>query len=163
MKVVTCPESFGYRFGHLKWNDYFINNVIFLAGGITDCPDWQKEMIQRFKDTEMTVLINPRRENFDVNDKTASEFQINWEYHNLRKADAILFWFPYQTICPITLYELGVAAARDDKIFVGAHPAYPRLFDVNKQLELIRPEVKVHDNFESLVAEVKDWIHVRNE
>ncbi len=158
MKVVTCPE----HFYHSNWTDFFIDNVIFLAGGITDCPDWQKEMIQRFKDCENTVLLNPRRGKFDITDPTASEFQINWEYQNLRKADAILFWFPYQTLCPITLYELGAAAYGGDTIFVGAHPAYPRFFDIKKQLELIRPEVKVRDNFTDLVNDVKEWIDDRN-
>jgi hypothetical protein len=158
-KVVTCPEFFH----HNRWDDFLANNVIFLAGGISNCPDWQKEMILRFKDEEMTVLINPRRKDFDINDPTMSAKQINWEHKYLDQSDAVLFWFPYQTVCPITLYELGVAAARDDKIFVGAHPAYSRLFDIQQQLKLIRPEVKVHLAFDTLVDEVKEWIHVRNE
>lgn len=160
MKVVECPAV--YR-SSMFGDEFIPNNLIFLAGGITGCPDWQKEMIQRFKDEKHTVFFNPRRANFDINDKDASVFQINWERHHLNAADATLFWFPYHTLCPITLYELGVAAAKSDKMFVGCHPAYQRAFDVKQQLSLLRPEVAVHDNFADMVSEIKDWIAARDE
>lgn len=43
---------------------------VFLAGGITDCPDWQDEATRLFADMDVAVL-NPRRENFPIHDPNA--------------------------------------------------------------------------------------------
>ena len=79
--------------------------AVFLAGGITGCPGWQQEIVGRLHDLSV-VLLNPRRANFPINDPTAAPQQIEWE-HRHPKADTIAFWFPCETLCPITLYELG--------------------------------------------------------
>lgn len=157
MQVIECPNE-------LDINQTRNARIVFLAGGISNCPDWQKEMIARFKDVDDgLILVNPRRDSFDVTNPNESDFQIDWEHRHLSIADAILFWFPFNTLCPITLYELGVHAAsgRDSgeavPLFVGCHPAYPRQFDVVKQLSLIRPEINVRDNFTPLVEDVKNW------
>lgn len=149
MKYVKCPTA----------HQFSENDVsVFLGGGISNCPDWQKEMAQRFKDMdEEFVLIDPRRDSFDTTNPDDSEFQIEWEFFHLQSCDAAIFWFPYQTLCPITLYELGLYAGLDVPLFVGCHPAYQRKFDVTKQLSLIRPDIEVHDNWGPLVEDVKDW------
>ena len=82
------------------------DQTIFLSGGITGCPEWQLEIINLLKDFDI-VLLNPRRKIFPIDDPNASDEQIKWEFDHLRKADAILFWFPRESICPIALYELG--------------------------------------------------------
>lgn len=153
MQVITCP-------GRGDTDELTIMSYwVFVAGGISNCPDWQKEMIARFKDVDDgLVMINPRRTSFNIEKEEESSFQIEWEREHLNVADAIIFWFPFHTLCPITLFELGVAATNlDVPIFVGCHPAYERKFDVTKQLSLIRPDVIVHDNFEDVVNEVKAW------
>ena len=73
--------------------------VIFMAGGITNCPDWQNEIMWILDGMGMDnlVLLNPRRKNFPIGDPDASYDQIKWEFDNLRAADAILFWFPKET------------------------------------------------------------------
>ena len=128
---------------------------LFLAGGISNCPDWQ---------TEATVLLgpisgitfNPRRSTEFTSDM-ASE-QIQWEHQALRNSKAILFWFPEETLCPITLFELGVFSQKlNVPIFVGTHPNYQRKFDVFEQLRLERPEVTVFDTIESVVSEFASW------
>ncbi len=52
-----------------------------------------------------------------------------WEHDHLRRAKAIMFWFPSETLCPITLYELGawtiLARQTGTKLFVGADPTTP--------------------------------------
>jgi len=63
---------------------------LFLAGGITGCPNWQADLTDLFKD-ENIVLLNPRRRNFPINDPSASEQQIKWAYEHLRKATAVSF------------------------------------------------------------------------
>src|SRR5574343_509048 len=80
--------------------------AVFLGGGSTDCPDWQRAVVNMLRPFEI-VLLNPRRANFPIHDPHAAEAQIDWEHRHLRIADAILFWFPKETLCPIVLYELG--------------------------------------------------------
>lgn len=157
MKVIQCPEV--YKQSHSNPHEI----TVFLGGGISNCGNWQKEMIARFNDVDELVLLNPRREDFDIANPNMSIDQIKWEYDHLKKASAILFWFPYETMCPITLYELGVWAAKGAKIFVGCHPAYQRKLDVEVQLQLLRPDVKVHDNFGTMVEEIKQWIALQND
>ena len=49
--------------------------TVFLAGGITGCVDWQKEIASRLRDLPL-VLLNPRRANFPINDPSAASQQI---------------------------------------------------------------------------------------
>lgn len=130
---------------------------LFLAGGITNCPDWQSELTDLLKDKNIT-LLNPRRANFPIHDPNAAEEQIAWEYKHLRKADAISFWFPKETICPIVLYELGAWSMTEKPIFVGVHPDYPRRQDVEIQTGLVKPELKIVYTLTDLSAQIKEWI-----
>jgi hypothetical protein len=104
---------------------------VFLAGGISNCADWQSTLAEKFAITcPNLVLLNPRRKNFDVSDHSESERQIKWEFNHLRKSSAILFWFPSETLCPITLFELGqwsaLAGLLGKRLFVGCDPQYQR-------------------------------------
>lgn len=157
IQVVTAPT---YTF---MGNHPFI----FMAGGITGCPEWQDEMINQLlqytwmeddPDRYKALLLNPRRKNFPIEDPTAAEKQIKWEHDMLRKADAILFWFPKETICPIVLYELGAWSMRDKPIFVGVHPEYSRKQDVEIQTRLARPEVPVTYSLDDLATQVASFI-----
>jgi hypothetical protein len=130
--------------------------TIFCAGGITGCPDWQAVMMKDLAGTDL-VVFNPRRPDFDVKDPNASLIQIRWEHDHLREADAILFWFPHETLCPIVLYELGAWSMTDKKIFVGVDPGYKRLQDVIIQTELARPEVVVVSSLGALADQVISW------
>ena len=104
------------------------------------------------------VLLNPRRRDFPIDDPSAAEGQIAWEYRHLRRAMAVLFWFPPETLCPIALYELGGrSVCRDQALFVGTDPAYGRKLDVELQLRLARPEVRVADQIEELAGQVRVW------
>ncbi len=129
--------------------------ALFLAGGITDCPDWQQEMRQRLENTDW-VLLNPRRAHFPIHDPSATLAQISWEHEHLRKATAILFWFPCETICPIVLYELGAWSMTDKPLFVGVHPDYSRIRDVEVQTLLVRPDVNIVYSLEKLAEVVRN-------
>ena len=133
-----------------------VGTSVFLAGGITRCPDWQQEMRRILADFDLVVL-NPRRKNFPIHDPGAAEEQIAWEYTHLRAADAILFWFPCETICPIVLYELGAWSMTNKPIFVGVHPDYKRRQDVEIQTRLVRPEVEVVFTLQDLALRVATW------
>lgn len=134
---------------------------LFLAGGITGCPDWQAEMVAHLGDlkygtTEMTIY-NPRRADFPIGDPTAARAQIEWEHRYLNNALAISFWFPKDTLCPIALYELGAWTRSPKTIFVGTDPEYARRDDVVIQTALERLGMVVHDSLEGLIDSVKRW------
>jgi hypothetical protein len=129
---------------------------LFLAGGITACHDWQADVVRRLSDLPLLVL-NPRRARFPMDDPAAATVQIEWEHRHLRWATAVLFWFPCETLCPITLYELGAWSMTAKPLFVGTHPDYGRRRDVEVQTRLARPEVEVVGSLEALAAQVRAW------
>src|SRR5262245_38763526 len=128
MKYVQCPAT--YRKNSRE-------KSIFLGGGITSCPQWQPIMVDLLKDTNLAVL-NPRREHFDVTDPHIEVAQITWEFQHMNKATAIMFWFPCETLCPITLFEYGKWITQDKPLFIGHHPDYQRRNDLHIQTRLIR-------------------------
>lgn len=130
---------------------------IFLAGGITGCKNWQKEAVEMLKDLPI-VLFNPRRKNFPIHNPDAAKEQIIWEYNHLRKANAISFWFPEETICPIVLYELGAWSMRKKPLFIGVHPNYSRRQDVEIQTQLARPDIQIQYSLEDLSDQIKEWL-----
>ncbi len=130
---------------------------LFLAGGITGTFDWQADVVTRLAELPLVVL-NPRRQNFPIHDPAAGPTQIEWEFRHLRRATAVLFWFPCETLCPIALYELGGRAlVREQALFVGTHPDYQRRLDVEVQLKLARPEVVVVSDTTALADQVREW------
>eukprot|EP00028_Trichosphaerium_sp_Am-I-7-wt_P005969 CAMPEP_0168537456 /NCGR_PEP_ID=MMETSP0405-20121227/20352_1 /TAXON_ID=498012 /ORGANISM="Trichosphaerium sp, Strain Am-I-7 wt" /LENGTH=336 /DNA_ID=CAMNT_0008566049 /DNA_START=56 /DNA_END=1066 /DNA_ORIENTATION=- len=135
---------------------------IFLGGGISGCVDWQKEMKESLNQgCPRLVVVNPRRENFDTSNLDETPKQIYWEYAHLRKVTAIMFWFPNETLCPITLFELGqwcvLSREKGVHIFVGCDPDYARKEDVVVQLRYERPDIKVVFSRTDLEAQVKAW------
>lgn len=135
-----------------RWGE----KTLFLGGGITNCINWQNEMCQLLKDTDLTIL-NPRRQNFPMDDPNAATAQIVWEYKHLDIAKSIMFWFSPETLCPITLFEYGKWIVSGKRLFVGCHPDYARLSDVRIQTALARQNQLVHTDLNSLAEEIKDW------
>lgn len=155
MKEIKCPDSVATKMD--------VPFMVFLGGGITGCPDWQSEMVPLLSDSD-GVLFNPRRQEFDVTDQTLLDQQIEWEYKHLKMTDSVMFWFPKETVCPITLYELGVwSNRRATSIHVGCHPEYSRKYDIVKQLSLSRPDITVVFSLEDLAKQIKveadEWIN----
>ena len=139
MKVVTAPEE-----RVLVADD---SPVIFMAGGITGCANWQDDVLEMFKNSRLPfTFINPRRRDFDVNDPRFSEEQIIWEYRYLEQSDFIFFWFPAEGACMITLFELGWALGANKEVRIGCHPDYVRAFDVHHQVKLRRPDLRIYDD-----------------
>jgi len=52
---------------------------IFLAGGITGCPQWQSTVTNKLlsEDASGGVLYNPRRADFPMSDPTAAQAQFD--------------------------------------------------------------------------------------
>lgn len=131
--------------------------AIFLGGGITNCPDWQIRLIHMLKDEEVT-LLSPRRAEYILGDRIVDLEQRKWEHYYLRKADAISFWFPKESVCPIALYGLGAWSMTNKPIFVGMDPDYPRKADVFDQTLLTRPDVTIKYDLEDLAKDLKLWL-----
>lgn len=132
--------------------------AVFLAGGITNCPDFQSEICDKLKGhPDDLIVFNPRRANFPMHDPSAAEAQIKWEFNYLRKASIISFWFPRETLCPIVLYELGAHSMTKKPLVIGAHPEYARRQDVVIQTSLARPGLPIVDNLEEVIEGINYW------
>ena len=146
---------------------------VFLAGGISNTNNWQKEVIDLLAnrlespyikralvnkfgndDPERIVIFNPRRENFPIDDPKAAEEQITWEFNKLKTCDIVSFWFAPETLNPIVLYELGFQNNGMKSIVVGCHPDYKRKADVEIQTKLSRPDVKIVYSLSELVDRI---------
>ena len=144
MKVITAIED--YR---PQENDI----CVFLAGGITNCPNWQKEVINRLNENvniETLCVFNPRRENFPIHDPNASLEQIAWEYKWLEHMDIFSMYFSSgESDQPICMYELGRNILRmqnrypsdwEKRIIITAENGYKRKNDV-----IIQTGLATHD------------------
>ena len=128
--------------------------AIFLAGGITNCPDWQQELVKLLENTNL-VILNPRRENFPIHDPNAAQEQITWEYEHFKKADMISFWFSRGSLNPIVLFELGKWLVQDEKpIFIGIDPKYERRQDVEIQTWLERGDFVFTYSLDGLAIQI---------
>lgn len=118
---------------------------VFLAGGITNCKEWQKEVIKELEYCDIS-LFNPRQEHFDVSDKSASYKQILWEFERLEKMDIFSMYFCNDNSDqPICMYELGRNIIRmqnrfpndwEKRIVISVEDGYKRKADVLIQTEL---------------------------
>jgi len=134
------------------------NIKLFLAGGITNCPEWQTEMIELLSHMNDLTIYNPRRKNFPIDDPKASEEQITWEYNHLRDADLISFWFSKGSLNPIVLFELGKFLESGKKIFIGIDPEYERMSDVQIQTLLSNPSIEIVYSIKELSDQIINTI-----
>jgi hypothetical protein len=126
---------------------------VFLAGGITGVPDWQRYAAERL--TGHAVVLNPRRARFRLNDDAAHAEQVRWEHAHLARATVVMFWFPAVEVQPIALLELGAfayAGLGAKHIVLGVDPAYPRCTDVHLQMGCARPDLELHDDLDRTIA-----------
>ena len=154
MKVVKAPEY------------YETNDVrIFLAGGITNCPEWQKEVEERLENVKDGVLYNPRRDNFPIGDPSAATEQITWEFYQLMNADIIAIWFSDGlSDQPIAMYELGRYFHKfennTENFIIGVHSNYNRATDVYTQIKLANEEVanRITDNLKTFSQQIGEIV-----
>lgn len=141
--------------------DRFVNHAVFIAGGISDCADWQADVVNII-DCDTFDVVNPRRiGGFDKTGATAEE-QITWEHTALGKVDSYLFWFPKESICPIGLFELGMALERvlikpNPMIIIGWHEEYPRAFDLKIQTKLAKFNTYAQPGWEKFCSAVRAY------
>ncbi len=144
MQVIRAPDTISDSVTTLASTP-----SIFLAGGITNCPDWQATAIEHMQGFE-GIVFNPRRENWSLHDKPVQ--QIEWEHAYMTTARVILFWFPEESICPIALFELGIWLNSGKALAVGCHPKYPRRVDIRTQTRLHRRQLTVWGDLEDVIV-----------
>lgn len=149
MKVITAIEEYNPNKDDIS---------VFLSGGISNCSNWQKgviESLEFFRDsTEFSkstlfdnfIVFNPRRENFPIDNPNASQEQIEWEFNMLEKMDIFSMYFcNADSDQPICMYELGRNIVRmqnrfpidwKKRIVVGVEDGYRRKNDVLVQTAL---------------------------
>jgi hypothetical protein len=140
-----------------EYDDFDTYLHIFLAGGITDCPNWQMVVVKALWDLPI-FLYNPRRNNFPIHDPNAALEQITWECHYLNKSDVITFWFAKETLQPIVLFELGKMCMTYKQLLIGIHPEYPRKKDVEIQLSLTSANYSIVYSLEDHINQIQKYI-----
>jgi hypothetical protein len=137
----------------------------FLAGGITNCAEWQDAVLDLLKDEDDHLIIfNPRRKNFPINDPSASLEQIQWEFDYLEECNIFSMYFdgPTKSDQPICFYELGRNIERmkqrfpndwSKRIIISVNSNFKRVDDVIIQTMLATQGniiVNVSDDFNEL-------------
>lgn len=143
MKVITAPEIYNGTIDDVR---------VFLAGGITNCSNWQDEVIGHLIefdvwDLDKLVIYNPRRKSFDINDPSEAVRQIEWEHRYLSQCDIFSMYFcNSESDQPICMYELGsYSRMMKDKymnkavnhLVIGCEHGYKRTLDVQIQTKLL--------------------------
>lgn len=109
MEVIIAPNKKNVYSGYKP--------SVFLAGGISNCQDWQSEVIEYLKQYEVNNKLdlrvyNPRRPNFNIETDDPEE-QICWEYNNIKSAEIFSMYFcNSESDQPICMYELGMRLGR---------------------------------------------------
>lgn len=139
---------------------------VFLAGGITNCPEWQDDL-KELLSNEMITIFNPRRKKFPIHDPNAAKEQITWEFKALNGATIFSMWFcNTDSDQPICLYELGrhLVLRKDcpETIVIGVEPGYRRAQDVYIQTGLVNPliSLKISDNLNDHAFKIKKAIEI---
>ncbi len=176
MRVITAPERY-------EPSDKDI--TVFLAGGIVNCKNWQKQVIDTLyndqyyeNDLGLFVLFNPRRDNFPIHDKSAAIQQIAWEFDMIEKCNIFSMYFSSgESDQPICMYELGRNILRmqmkypadwQDRIIISIEDGYKRKQDVLIQTGLatkdkvfvntqISPEICLRYHVENITRAFKKF------
>lgn len=156
--VITAPEPFSSP----------DSTVVFLAGGIQNCIEWQDILIRNLKTVNFDKnvwLANPRRENFPIGDPSAADEQIRWEFEMLERCDIFSIYFANSdSPQPICFYELGRNIERmkqkfpkdwPSRIVVTCEKDFKRSKDVLVQTELAT-DGKVKVNLVNNDSEMKE-------
>lgn len=135
MKVITAPEYY------IPTNEEI---AVFLAGGITNCDDWQQEVIDYLQSlpeykTDRLVIFNPRRNKWPKNGDTEEiRRQIHWEVDYIHRSNIFSMYFTNtkKSDQPICFYELAKYINKVYKI-ISYQEGFNRAFDVDIQVEEI--------------------------
>lgn len=168
IKVITAP-IYDWAAGP---GDPFL---VFLAGGITNCEDWQSIVIDYLNKNlpdyikEEVAILTPRRKDFDITNPNATEEQITWEHDALEVMDLFTMYFADgPSDQPICMYEYGKHCELRswDLVVATTHPDYKRKEDVLIQTRLAHPDIEVNvgdalTHAEAIVKRLKEIFNER--
>ena len=85
---------------------------VFLAGGISGCPNWQKEVIEHlgdYPDTDDLIVFNPRGDIFEKDEIDKDDLYVQWRWENyfLKNIDIFSIYFCEGKSQSFSMYELG--------------------------------------------------------
>lgn len=134
----------------------------------------KKKVIEDLKDYDIKlmldnlVILNPRRENFPIEDKSAASQQIYWEFEMIEKCNAFSMYFTEgESDQPIYMYELGRNILRmqtkypsdwEKRIIVSIEAGYKRKQDAVIQTMLATND-KISINYCQLQTKTCLMIH----
>lgn len=135
------------------------NLEVFLAGSIEMglASDWQASLANMLKDVPNVILFNPRRDEWDSSwdqDIKHEKFheQVSWELDHLEESNLVVFYFDPLTRSPITLLELGIAAASGLQCIICCPKGFWRKGNVDIICE--RYDLKQVDTLEEVSEEI---------
>jgi len=136
--------------------------LVFLAGSIDmgSARDWQRDIVEHFKDNKEVVFLNPRRNDWDSSwtqsiDNPQFFEQVTWEMDAMEDADLIAMVLTNESKAPISLLELGLHAA-DDKMLVCAEPEFWRRGNV--EIVCDRYDIPLYSTVEQLIRGIEDQL-----
>ena len=166
MKIITAPEEYKREDGDI---------TVFLAGGITGCRDWQSEVLNEFDNDpcyENIVFFNPRRKEFDINTRSETTKQIQWEFDMLEQCDIFSMYFcGSESDQPICMYELGRNIPRMQvrfpvdwpyRLIISSEENYKRKTDVVIQTGLATKYHMEYTNFGQVTEQAAMKYHILN-
>lgn len=133
---------------------------VFLAGSIDmgQAEDWQR-FVSNFLAPLDIIVLNPRRDDWDssweqsINNAQFRE-QVEWELFGMENADLIAMHFAENSLAPVTLLELGLAAIQPEKSVVYCHDQFWRKGNVD--IVCTRYGIKQVHSILGLVQEIVD-------
>jgi len=147
-----------------KLNHIQRDDSLFLAGSISGAFDWQKDVANNL--IQYYHIFNPRRVDYNIEDRAMEVTQITWEYDHLKFCKHIMFFFAPETLAPITLFEYGAMlvenSTRFKTVWVCIHPDYKRKRDVEIQTHLRGMPIAEGKFFYNLDEMVKTMIKFRS-
>jgi len=148
MKVVLAPRIDSEHPDKLR---------IFLAGCANT--DWRKEFVKYFDEDDDVVFLDPKREDWDLMNKSMMEEQVTWEFVKQKNADIMVFYYNAGSVCPITLLEFGLwGLSKGTPMVVGVTSDYEKHDDIILQTKLARPETRIVESLYELSYETKSKI-----
>jgi len=133
--------------------------AIFLAGSVSGSENWRLHIAQSFE-AENVVFLDPFNASYASADAAAFSAQIEWERRHLRRAWGRVFWFSFESLCAMSLFELGASCQSAGPLFVGCHADYRLRRDVISQLAIARPDVVVAATLDELISQLRDAVSV---
>ena len=134
-----------------------LQTSFFLAGGSTD---WRQKLTDSMTSDQFyhAIVVDP----FDKNYKP--EVNTAWEFKSMQKVDCVVFWFPKESLYPISLFELGVVCRDSLKgLIVGMDLEYAKREIIIEQLKLFRPDVNVVSSLPEVMGQMEKFVESYND